>query len=336
MRGAKILYLLPTMVTANSIWRRLAEIFGWDTVGLTHSTANLCKQSDVLELGEEDQWETRRSYLFDQTFIKPITVATVDQLLTTGFNSGRWTVKEVNAANAVIVIDEIHSYDEWTLGLIVAAIRHFSALGARFLLMSATLPTHICSLLVRALPDATVITDDTLAHEIRSSYFVKDGYIENDLDAISHAVKEGKRVLVVVNTVAHCQYLAEQLRELEPLCYHSHFILKDRKRIEEAIPHTKLLVATQVVEVSLDIDFDWLFTECAPADAITQRAGRVNRYRDKERDSRVFIYKASRTSERIYDPINSPPLLEATYAVFDNTIQQKGHDITELDLLNHC
>ena len=108
-----------------------------------------------------------------------------------------------------------------------------------------------------------------------------------------------------------------------------------RKRIEEAIPHTNLLVATQVVEVSLDIDFDWLFTECAPADAITQRAGRVNRYRDNERDSRVFIYKASRTSERIYDPINSVPLLEATYAAFDTTVQQKGHNITERDLLDH-
>jgi len=89
-----------------------------------------------------------------------------------------------------------------------------------------------------------------------------------------------------------------------------------------------------VVEVSLDIDFDWLFTECAPADAITQRAGRVNRYRDNERDSRVFIYKASRTSERIYDPINSVPLLEATYAAFDTTVQQKGHNITERDLLD--
>ncbi|MGI6537492.1 MAG: hypothetical protein ACOX22_03995 [Caldicoprobacterales bacterium] len=39
-------------------------------------------------------------------------------------------------------------------------------------------------------------------------------------------------------------------------------------------------MATQVVKVSLDIDFDWLFTECAPHDAIAQRAGRINRYRD--------------------------------------------------------
>ena len=78
------------------------------------------------------------------------------------------------------------------------------------------------------------------------------------------------------------------------------FTLNDRKRIEAEIPLARLLVATQVVEVSLDIDFDWLFTECAPADALVQRAGRVNRRRDSNRDSRVYIYKASKKAELVY------------------------------------
>jgi len=334
--GAKVLYLLPTMVTANSIWQRLVDAFGYDNVGLTHSTANLFKKAEVRERNEEeaDQWKNRQGYLFDQTFIKPVTVATVDQLLTIGFNSRRWTVKEINAANAVIIVDEIHAYDAWTLGLLISAIRHFTRLGARFLLMSATLPTHIKSLLQRELPDAAYLSDDTLAREQRSTYIVKDAYIQEDIDAIYRAVRENKRVLVVVNTVKQCQELAEQLCNVEPLCYHSQFTLKDRKRIEENLSEARLVVATQVVEVSLDIDFDWLFSECAPPDALVQRAGRVNRYRDSNRDSRVFIYKASQKSERVYDseffynPITNASLIDAAYDAF----KEAGPNINEADL----
>jgi CRISPR-associated endonuclease/helicase Cas3 len=340
MGGAKVLYLLPTMVTANSIWQRLAEVFGREEVGLTHSTANLFKHAEALTRTEEeaDQWPNRANYLFDKTFIKPATVATVDQLLTIGFNWGRWTVKEINVANAVIIVDEIHAYDAWTLGLIISAIRHFSRLGTRFLLMSATLPAQIRSLLEKELPNATCVADDSLAHAQRSAYSVKDVHIQDDVDTVLRAVAEGKRVLIVVNTVQQCQDLAQQLYHLspvEPVCYHSHFILKDRKRIEGDIAHARLVVATQVVEVSLDIDFDWLFTECAPADALVQRAGRVNRYRDAQRDSRVFIYKASTASDRVYDsesfydPITNASLIEATYAAF----KEAGANISEAELL---
>ena len=71
-----------------------------------------------------------------------------------------------------------------------------------------------------------------------------------------------------------------------------------------------------MVEVSLDIDYDWLFTECAPPDAIAQRAGRVNRYRDPQKDSRVYIFKASEKSGKIYNPINDSDLLSRSFEAF--------------------
>ncbi|MCL0038248.1 CRISPR-associated helicase Cas3' [Thermodesulfovibrionales bacterium] len=319
MGGAKIIYLLPTMVTANSIWKRMVDFFGEGNVGLTHSTANLFLQNDSTK-DEEDIWENRRDILFNQSFIKPITVGTVDQLLTVGFNSGKWVLKEVNASNSVIIMDEIHAYDGWTLGLIISAIRHFSSLGARFMLMSATLPSSLRQLFSKELFINTVIKEETLLSAKKSTYFIEDGLMENALENIEQAVLNGKRVLVVANTVKLCQSLAQKLSRLKPICYHSQFILKDRKTIEEKINaaknDAKFVIATQVVEVSLDIDYDWLFTECAPPDAIVQRAGRVNRYRDSQKDSRVYIFKASEKSEKIYSPINDSNLLSRSFEAF--------------------
>ncbi len=315
MGGAKIIYLLPTMNTANQIWQRLAEIFGEENVGLTHSTANLFLKGEVEE-GEGDSWEDRRDLLFHQSFIKPVTVGTVDQWLTCGFNAGRWVLKEINASNAVIILDEVHSYDGWTLGLITAAIRHFAARGSRFLLMSATMPQGLVDLFKSVLNDIKVIREENLLSASRSVYQVVDAPVDEAEKAIVEAVSAGRKVLVVVNTVEKCQQLAEHFAGLKPVCYHSRFILKDRKKIEEGLDNSRFVIATQVVEVSLDIDFDWLFTECAPPDAIAQRAGRVNRYRDRERDSRVLIYQPSSQSGKIYNPLDNPELLKRSYEAF--------------------
>ena len=330
MKQAKILYLLPTMVTANSIWSRLIKMFGRDNVGLTHSTANLFIQDNLSsDTVEEDEWENRKHLLFSQSFIKPITVATVDQLLTAGFNAGRWTLKEINASNATIIIDEIHAYDGWTLGLIISIIRHLSSMGTRFMLMSATLPQSLLSLLSKEVKDAEIIKEKNFLHSKRSKYFVIDDAVDNALDEIKQAVLSGRRVLVVVNTVRACQDLAQKLSDLEPLCYHSQFILKDRKAIEGKISKAHLVVATQVVEVSLDIDYDWLFTECAPPDAIVQRAGRINRYKDPKRDSRIYIFKASEKAERLYNPINDRELLTRSFEAFKTAPQE----LSENDLM---
>jgi len=329
MGRAKIIYLLPTMNTANQIWQRLADIFGKENVGLTHSTANLFLLNESEE-GEGDSWEDRRNLLFDQSFMRPVTIGTVDQLLTSGFNAGRWVLKEINAANAVIVLDEIHSYDGWTLGLLTSCIRHLAARGSRFLMMSATMPQMLIDILKNVLNDFTLVKEESLLNASRSYYHVKDCYIEEAESDIIKAVSAGYKVLVVVNTVEKCQQLARHFSELKPVCYHSRFILKDRKNIEKELEKKQFVIATQVVEVSLDIDYDWLFTECAPPDAVAQRAGRINRYRDQKRDSRIYIYKASPQAEKIYNPLEDPDLLERSY----NAFQCHRGKLREKDLID--
>ncbi|RLB21523.1 MAG: hypothetical protein DRG76_08815 [Deltaproteobacteria bacterium] len=329
MNEGKIIYLLPTMVTANNIWNRLCDIFGRENVGLTHSTANLFLENGSGET-EEDIWENRRQVLFDQCFIRPVTVGTIDQLLTAGFNSKFWVLKEVNAANAVIILDEIHAYDDWTLGLIIASIRHFMYLGAKFLAISATLPRSLVDLFEQELEKPKIFREQSLLKAKRSVYYTQECRIQDAYDEIEEAVRKGRRVLVVVNTVGQCQDLAKQFSSLSPVCYHSCFTLRDRKFIEEKIEKSKFVIATQVVEVSLDIDFDWLFTECAPPDAIAQRAGRVNRYRNPNKDSRVFIFRPSAQAEKVYGAIKDPELLNRSYEAFRSASGQ----ISEQDLID--
>ena len=323
-RGGKLLYLLPTMVTANAIFDRLCGFFGPDSVALSHSSANLFLDSKA----EEYRWDSRRDLLFHRAFVRPVSVATVDQLLTTGFNSRHWTLKETAASSAGIIIDEIHAYEPWTLGLIVSAIRHYTAMGARFFVMSATLPRFLRKELADALTPMTDLADTSLLEASPSRYFVKNCQIEDDLMAVREAVQDGHRVLVVVNTVKRCQDLAKALEDLKPVCYHSKFIFRDRVKKEKELPDAHLVVATQVVEVSLDIDFDWMFTECAPPDALVQRAGRINRKRDNDRDSRLFVYPASDCARNIYDPAGTG-LLDRSLKAF----RQAGERLRESDLL---
>jgi CRISPR-associated endonuclease/helicase Cas3 len=321
MQDAKLIYLLPTMVTANSIFLRLEEYFGKGNVGLSHSTATFLREN-------EEETSQERTVLFDKSFIKPATVATVDQLLTAGFNTGKWTLIEANAANSVVIIDEIHSYDPWTLGLIIESLKHFSKLGTRFMLMSATMPRYLIELFTRSLPDITVIRDETLLSSCRNQYQTFDKHIDDAIAEIEAEVVQGKKTLVVVNNVAKCQELYKKLGHLNPLCYHSKFTFDDRRTKEEHIDDAKLLIATQVVEVSLDIDFDVMFTECAPPDALIQRAGRVNRRRVKT-GSRILIFLPSKTSEKIYDP-DSTGLLETSFDKF----KKSRPNLTESDLIS--
>ena len=343
--AGKILYLLPTMVTANSLYERMRQFFeSYDhQVGLTHSMADLVTRRDQEQLDDavgDGQDDLCLRSLFDRHFIPPVTVGTVDQLLTTLFHAGRWPLKAFAACDSAIVLDEVHAYDPYTAGLIFKAIEQLGAAGARFMVMSATLPRFLeCSLMAVLNQSAhvEVVRDHELLQESRSLYRVIDSDLTNNLDMVYDKIGTGKRVLVVVNTVRRCQELAQALEELQPVCYHSKFILKHKQNKEALIldQEPMLLIATQVVEVALDIDFDVLFTECAPPDALAQRAGRVNRKR--KRDGEVIIFRPGPGSDKIYfddthvEQSAEQALLNRSFCAFADMDNRR---LTEQDLLD--
>ena len=310
--GAKIIYCLPTKVTSNAIYQRIRKLFpaadGEEMVGVVHSGA---KHYRTLE--DPENYDDR-SYLKDKSFGREITVCTIDQLLTIGFNLGHWQLKMLHASQATIIIDEIHLYEPYTLALIVQTINYLQEhCGATFFIMTATLPDKLRALLTSELKEVSVIEDREKADQARNrwDYLEMDWGTQTLREQVAADIRAGKKVLVVRNTVDDCissfdelkQYAAPNARS----CLHSRFTTVDRLKKEERVvgltdEESFLLVATQVIEVSLDIDFDVLYTENAPIDALIQRAGRVNRKNKKsDLETKVVVFAASDNSRKMYE-----------------------------------
>lgn len=336
----KIVYLLPTRVTANALFRRLDSFFGVTTdvtperfTAVVHSSAKLFR----LDLDENYK---NFDYLRESSFFKAVTVATVDQMLTQGFNLGWWEMKTFNLFRARVIIDEVHAYAPYTLGLIVATIRYLrQEFQTQFYIMTATMPEKLQVLLARELGIETkeILRDEELLEKKRNVFYTTNRTVDQLRPDIERDLKEGKKVLLVVNTVDEAIRLYDQYEGFNRMCFHSRFIVKHRTEKENEILRNEnekpnegyLLIATQVVEVSLDIDYQSLYTENAPIDAIIQRAGRINRKR-REEPGKITVFPHSEKAEKfIYD--YPAGILNDTFTELE---KHRGVALSEQDLLN--
>lgn len=294
-QNEKIIYLLPTMVTSNKIYQRCVEYFGKDNVGLAHGTAGyfLKKENEW-----DDQNQFRQMILYSKAFMKPVTVATIDQLLYAFLNWRHWALIRSNAMDARIIIDEIHAFDPYTSAIIIKTIDWLINTGAKITVMSATMPEPLIKLLSQHLPEVTVIEDSQYDKLSRNSFTFVAKPLKTMVPQILKKFKSGNKIIVVCNRIADCQEIYKKITQKmksgeDVMSLHGELILKDRNVREDYLDNLKedkpfLLIATQVIEVSLDIDFDCMFTQNAPIDALIQRAGRINRY-GRKKDTEVFV-----------------------------------------------
>lgn len=300
--GERIFYLLPYQASIEAMADTLKQKFGDEHIAVLHAHALDYAFREYFE--QTGEYETayaqaRAEVDINRLAHKPIKVATPFQLLKWLFGISRFEIGISEMVGGLFIFDEIHAYDAHVVALILEMVRFLKSMGGRFLFMSATFPPFLKILLQSALgaPSAqfTLSTedDDEWTHRFTSQvrHYLRwhDDHLENLLPAIIQAVKCGKRVLVVANRVPQAQELYRQLRECLDGVHllHSRFTRRDRVAKEQKIiralqgksdADVRVLVATQVVEVSLDISFDTIFTEVAPIDDLLQRFGRVNRY----------------------------------------------------------
>ncbi len=305
--GDKAFYLLGLRTAVNEMYKRFASIFGEEHTVLLHGESfyDMYQESEGMKKEEYEE-----NYSRVRQFSYPLTVATADQLITSVFKYNGFEMPYLVASYSKIVIDEVQSFSPESIGSIVVFLQEISRLGGKFLLMTATLPPF----LKEELKELAVFPPSYLSPIKRHRLSIVEAGIEEDesFREIRQAFNENKKVLVICNTVNKAIEMAEKLSECKPQLLHARFIVKDRREKEEAVmqatkPSNRngcLWITTQIVEASLDIDFDILFTECSTIDSLLQRLGRCYRKRAySEEVPNVMIFKSGKNDSFIYDTV---------------------------------
>jgi CRISPR-associated endonuclease/helicase Cas3 len=293
----RIIFLYPTRATATEGFRDYVSWAG-DAAGLLHGTALY-----DLEGMFENPVDTRNSnhYLPSealqrlyalQHWPKKVVSATVDSFLSFMANSYTAICLLPLLADSVLVIDEVHAFDNAMFKALQEFLRSFDI---PVLCMTASLPPNRqerleVDLCLQRFPKNLEEFKSLERQMTYPRYHLDWIEAEEVQKRVLAAFKDGQRVLWVVNQVDRCQHLASVLRTHLPdnamLCYHSRYRLCDRNQIhQDVIQRFKekpdgegfILVTTQVCEMSLDLDADVLVTDLAPVPSLIQRMGRCCR-----------------------------------------------------------
>ena len=350
--GNRVFYVLPYTASINAMYNRLKDLVSDHRIGVLHGKAAYFVYQQLADKEytyQEAATETREQQNLTRKICRPYKVLTPFQLLKAFFGIRGFEMQMAEMSQGLFILDEIHAYDPHTTALILTMIgRLRKEYDAQFCIMTATMPQFLKNMLSEVLGDPPQIE---MALEERNKYTrhrvqLLEGNIHDAIPLIAERLRQGQRPLVVCNTVKQAQdVFQELLSETENAkLLHSRFILKDRERIEKELENADLLVGTQAVEVSLDIDFDCLFSEPAPIDALIQRFGRINRKRqkgicdvhicEKGGENDKYIYSADKvectlstfTSVDILHESKIQTLIDKVYSDGYNQEEQKKFD----------
>ena len=287
--GNRVFYVLPYTASINAMYNRLKDLVSDNRIGVLHGKAAYFVYQQLVDKEytyQEAAVEAREQQNLTRKICRPYKVLTPFQLLKAFFGIRGFEMQMAEMAQGLFIFDEIHAYDPHTTALILTMIERLRKdYDAKFCIMTATMPQFLKDMLSEALGNPAQIEmppeerDKYTRHQLR----LLGGNIHDAIPLIKKRIGKGQCVLVVCNTVKQAQGVFQELQHVthNAKLLHSRFILKDRERIESELENANLLVGTQAVEVSLDIDFDCLFTEPAPIDALIQRFGRINRKGEK-------------------------------------------------------
>lgn len=319
----RVFYILPFTASINAMYERLNKDIpsaGEDPkVGMLHGKLNdylnnyLEDFQYTINEKKEAIKEIRGKF---KTVITPVKVITPFQLLKHLFGLKGFEQGIFEWVGSYMIFDEIHAYDAIVFAQIKVLLEFVTKnLNAKVLIMTATMPSFFKKEIEEAIGDFIEVKADAELCKAfkRHQIFLKNGKLTDNLDVIAKDIKnkngENKKVLVVCNTIKSAQYVYMKLIELSGIdmeaavLLHGAFNGQDRNEMEKKLKDDsiRLLVGTQAIEVSLDIDFDIIYTDAAPIDALIQRFGRVNRKRIKG-ICNCYIFRDSNQSG-IYPPL---------------------------------
>ncbi len=380
-----IYFALPTQLTSDKMHERMQlffdKIIDSDTQQrplLLHSAAWL-KDTEIGEDGSPGKsWFNSAK----RGLLAPFAVGTVDQALMAVMNIKHGFVRTFGLLGKVVILDEVHSYDFYTGTILCNLVKALRQLHCTVIILSATLTKKQRTSLMenetseKAYPLISAITN--ISNE--QNYYpipnsetseVEISLCDNDSIAIEKMInraERGEHILWIENTIDEAQgiyrIIAERCKGSTVECglLHSRFTKQDRADIESrwvtyfgregrlnaTKNNGKILIGTQVLEQSLDIDADYLITRLCPTDMLFQRIGRLWRHRqvdikrpsqakrealilspkiETEQDSKIFgrssyvyapyvlfrTYEVWNMYKKIVLPTDIRPMLEKTY-----------------------
>ena len=283
----------------------------------------------------------------DRQFRSELVFTTIDQVLSSFLNipySLGLRQGNVNAGavvSAYLVFDEFHLFDpDTSLGTVIEMLKMLNGITP-FLLMTATFSDALLIRLSRYFDAEVVPVTESELKQIpsqqgkRREYRVIDGKLSENVDTI--ITQHQERSIIICNTVARAQEMYQLLQnnphrgDTEVLLLHSRFLKEHRKTKENIIRcrfkrnagrDDVILVATQVIEVGLDISCSNLHTELASASAIFQRAGRCARFENESGIVRIYHVPSKTDNSPNYAPYDKETC-EATMAAF----QERNGDV---------
>lgn len=292
-------FTLPLRVSINAIYDRIKSekeknSINFSDVGLLHSNT----YSEYLHREDEIEFS---DYYYESTkqLSMPLTVCTLDQLIDFIFLYPGFEMKLATMAYSKLVIDEIQMYTADYLAYIIVALKYITDVGGKFSIVTATFPP-VLEHFIKKNNIPYKKSPLFLKKEIRHKIEILEEII--NINKIKENYKN-KKVLIICNTIKKAQEIYNELKkeifDADIKLLHARFIKSNRKKLEDEILEMGnennttcgIWVTTQIVEASLDIDFDVLYTELSEVCGLFQRMGRVFRKRElKDNDTNVYVY----------------------------------------------
>jgi CRISPR-associated endonuclease/helicase Cas3 len=313
---------------------------------LNHDFAELIQKAKINTFDEEDESGVTSNQWFmgsKKAMLDDFVVGTIDQFLLASLKKKHLALRHLGLSKKVIICDEIHSNDTYMNEYMQRSLEWMGQYHVPVILLSATLNAEQRNKMI-----TSYTGNDDYNHNHNVSYplitytdgkkvkYIDDFKAEQQSmvhvfqlseevlqDKIDDLLSDGGVIGIIVNTVYRAQTLAEQLMhkygdDVEVI--HSAFIASQRAERERQLvntigkngkrPQRKIIIGTQVLEQSLDIDFDCLITDLAPMDLILQRIGRLHRHKikrpNKLQEAQVYVlgtsdqYEFEEGAEHIY------------------------------------
>lgn len=332
----RVFYILPFQASINAMYHRVANDLQKDNpnldIRLLHSTSKIIKAKN-----------TKEEVVMQSQIGASIKILTPYQLAALAFGMKGFEALILDLKGSDVILDEVHTYTDVSQAIVLKLVEILKQIGCKIHIGTATMPSILYDKILNIIGDDTSIIKlpSNELDKFNRHIIYKLDSLDNIQTIINNAIKNNQKLLIVVNKVKTAQNVFDYIKSessyhhIPTLLLHSRFKRKDRNHKEKCLigldnnrnplhifntsSKACIVISTQIVEVSLDINFDIMVTECAPLDALIQRFGRINRVRNQQT---IGKYKPIYVIAPPIDKEKAKPydleILKKSYSALDN------------------